>query len=102
MSTITCNYKFPIHPRDIFTRSSQLSDEARGMRCQMIGMIAKLSSRFSQEEIDTKILVDANKNGEIIGFEMGPLLMGEEMTSPAAKRVPLKNMTSKNWITMKL
>ena len=71
---ITDYYKLPITPNEIFKNTdTNMPDETRYMRLQMIKMLINLSSEYSQKEIDNSLYVDI-EDGEIIGFDMSKLL----------------------------
>lgn len=71
------------------------------LRLQILTQIANLSQTFSQEQIDTKTCVDVDENNNIQGFDMSEIFnMGGGMC--LGRKVYLKDLTSENWIMMKM
>lgn len=97
----TCHYRFPIHPADMFAQTpAEMEESTRTMRAQMLNMIAELSQKHSQQELDNMISIDV-ENGEIVGMDLSRL-MGANMPSMClGEPVPLGHMTAQNWITMR-
>lgn len=99
---ITCYYKFPCHPKEMFDNSpSNMSDIVKNLRVQMISIIAELSSKYSQKELDNKLFVDI-ENGDIVGFDMSELMNISLTFSDNSQRVPLGKLTAKHWQTMRV
>lgn len=94
---VECKYVFPIHPKDMFADKRCSKADERVLRCEMIKWISDLSQEFSQEDLDTKIFIDVDKKGSIIGLDFGVLTMGQTFSKAT---IPLGEMTAENWSTM--
>jgi hypothetical protein len=73
MSKITCNYKFPIHPAEMF-QYKKISENARVLRAHIINNIIMLSQTHTQDTLDNKLFVDV-EDREIIGLDMSSVTM---------------------------
>ena len=98
---IKVNYRFPVHPSDMFARSpATLSNDDRVLRVKMIEMICNLSQTFDQGTLDDNVRVDV-KDGCIVGLDMSKLWFGNvQATACEGTPVPLKRLSAENWITM--
>jgi hypothetical protein len=100
---ITCNYKFPCHPADMFSKSPKaLTQSTRNLRVYMINVIADLSQTFSQDEIDSKVFVDVDDSKQIIGLDVSQLVLGSDGSMCVGKPTRLGKMTVKNWTKMRM
>lgn len=66
-------YKFPCHPQEMFNKSpKKLHESARLLRIYMLQTIFILSQKYTQKELDDKILIDV-ENNKIIGIDLSRL-----------------------------
>lgn len=100
MSKVICNYRFPIHPLEMF-QHNKLSKDARILRVHMINNIELLSQTYTQDTLDNKLYIDV-EDGEIVGLDMSSVTMPGANMCIGQQRIPLKNMNAKNWKTMKM
>lgn len=102
MAAKTCYYRFPCHPAEILSCSSkELSADTRILRVEMIKTIAELSQTFPQHELDNKVHIDLDDEGNIIGMDLS-ILIGLSAPLCFHSSIKLGEMTEDNWIHMKL
>lgn len=101
MARITCHYKFPCHPVDMFQDTpKRMTKETRMLRVHLINQIADLSQQFPQNKLDDCILIDVER-GSIVGMDMMGLMFPGNMCI-GDKQIRLGQMTSVNWKTMRV
>jgi hypothetical protein len=104
MAKMTCLYKFPCHPEEMFRKSIKTMDDSKKMlRIEGIKMIANLSQDFTQKDMDGKVYVDV-LDGDIVGFDVSGLMGIPSMRALCVgnRRVQLGKMTAHNWCTMRV
>lgn len=100
-----CRYRFPVHPREMFERSlPDMSEHARHLRVQLIQLLAELSQSFTQEDLDRKVVVDVQSDGDIVGLSLTSLFTHLDLPDlcVGARQVPLGDLTADAWTAMRV
>ena len=79
-----------------------MSDETRLFRLNIMKMLIKLSRKYTQKDIDSKVYIDIEKN-EIIGIDMSQLDTNlSNDFSIGDTQILLKEMTGEMWTNFKI
>ena len=98
----TCNYTFPLHPREMFENSPKnMKQTTKTMRVQIIKYIIDFSQSFSNTDLNEKLYLDIDKHNKIVGFDMSNLL-GVGCNMCVGRRVKLGDVKAEDWINMKI
>lgn len=98
----TCHYKFPCHPQDMMSNTpDRVDSSARMLRVQIINMIAQLSQKYNQQQINEKLFVDIDENQEIIGLDISKL-SNMDIDFALGTLISVGDLTAEDWTNMRI